>query len=118
MNMEFPLRDMRNVIVLEVKNPLGMLNNGASITCDEEFDWLRKAILGHESPRLSPEQLLTLGSGRRRKEVGIGDGDGGGTGVVNLTGQFLGTLWFGIMEFDIDEVNLELLLRLDTDKKG
>ena len=42
---------------------------------------------------------------------------GGGTGVVNLAGQFLGTLWFGIMEFDIDEIDFELLLRLNTDKK-
>ena len=83
----------------------------------KEFDRLRKAILGHESSRLSPEQLLTLSGGRRRKKVGIGDGDGGGTGVVKLARQFLGTLWFGIVEFDIDEINLELLFRLDTDKK-
>jgi hypothetical protein len=65
MDMELALGNMRNVIVLEVKNPLRMLDDGASITRDEEFDRLRKAILGHESPRLSPGQLLTLG-GRRR----------------------------------------------------
>jgi len=40
-------------------------------------------------------------------------------GVVDLARLFLGTLGFGfgITEFDIDEIDLELLLRLDTDKK-
>jgi hypothetical protein len=117
MDMEFTFSNVRNIIILEVKNPLRMLNYGTSVTGDEEFDRLRKAILGHESPRLSPEQLLTLGGGRGRKKIGIRNGDGRGTGVVNLASQFLGTLGFGIMEFDVNEIHLELLLRLNADKK-
>jgi hypothetical protein len=68
MNVEFTLGNMHNVVILEVKHPLYMLNDGASITRDEELDRLSEAILGYECPRLGPEQLLTLGS--RRLEMG------------------------------------------------
>jgi len=64
---------------------------------------------------LSPEQLLPLGGGRGRKKIRIRNGDG--TEVVGLAGQFLGGLGFGIVEFDNDEIDLELLLRLPADKK-
>ena len=118
MEIEFTLRNMRNVLVLDVKNPLGMLNDGASIIRNEERDWLRKAILRHECSRLSLEQLLTLSGRRRREKVGVGDGDGGGTGVINLTGQFLGPLGFGVVEFDIDKVNLSLFSVLTPIRRG
>jgi hypothetical protein len=55
MDMEFTLGNMCNIVVLKVKDPLGMLNDGASITGNEEFYRRRKAVLGHEGPRLSPE---------------------------------------------------------------
>jgi hypothetical protein len=82
MNVEFNLGNACNIVTLEVKNPLRTLNHGAGITRDEEFDRLRKTILGHEHPRLGSEQLLTLGGGRRPKKIGIGNGDGRGTGVM------------------------------------
>jgi hypothetical protein len=117
MNMEFTLGNMRNIVILEVKHPLSVLNDSTSITGNEELDRLRKAILGHERPRLSPEQFLTLSGRRRRKKVGVRDGNSGRTGVIDLARQFLGTLGFGVVEFDIDKIHLELLLRLNTDEK-
>jgi hypothetical protein len=104
MNMEFTLRNVGNIVILKVKHPLGTLNDGASITGNEEFDRMRKAVLGPESPRLRPEEFLTLGSGRRREKFGVWDGSGGRTGVIDLVGAFLGTFRFGVMEFDIDEI--------------
>jgi hypothetical protein len=51
MDMEFTLGNVRNIIILEVKDPLCILDNGADVTRDEELGWLRKVILKHESPK-------------------------------------------------------------------
>jgi hypothetical protein len=37
MNVEFTLGNVRNIVILEVKNPLHMPNDGAGITGDEEL---------------------------------------------------------------------------------
>jgi hypothetical protein len=54
-NVDFNLGNACNIIILEVKNPLRMLNHGAGITRNEEFDRLRKTIFGYECPRLDSE---------------------------------------------------------------
>lgn len=81
-----------------------MLNDGGSVRGDEELDGLGHSIVGEESPRLGVDELAG-GSGDGDEERGRGGADFGDLGV-------------GGGELDVDEIDLELLLGLDSDKNG
>ena len=55
MDMQLTLGDVGNVIVLKVKNTLGVLDYRRGIGGDEEFDRLREAVLRHERTGLRAE---------------------------------------------------------------
>jgi hypothetical protein len=96
--------DVSNIIVLEVENLLGMLDDGRRVRGQEELDGLRSAILGEESARLrAVEQTLV----RRSQEV---------VGLLesNVLGGSFGGERAGITKLDIDKVNLHLSLCADT----
>lgn len=94
---------MGNVVVLEVKDALRVLDDSTGVTGDEELDRLGHAVVGEERPRLGPDELSS----------GSSDGDEEGGGGGRLGGDFA----FGrAAELDVDKVDLELLLGLDSDQ--
>jgi hypothetical protein len=65
------LGNVGNVVVLEIKNPLGVLNDGTGVRGDKEFDGLGHAVLRHEGSRLRSSKLgssssLVAGAGTGR----------------------------------------------------
>lgn len=111
-DVKLTLGDVGNIIVLEVEDALGVLNNRGSVGGNEELDRLGETILGQESARLRAKKLV----------VGVGHREGTRTGrVASGRGEEASvaetSLVNGATELDVDEVNLELLLGLDTDQK-
>ena len=106
-NGQFAVGNVSDVIVLEEEDTLGVLDDGGRIGCNVEFDRLWATVLAEERATLSAEnfasrrcrrgQEATTSRGSRRLEARLGR---------RVTGKL-----------DIDKVDLELLLRLDTDEK-
>lgn len=98
---------MGNVVVLEVKNALRVLDDRGSVGSDEELDRLGHAVVAQEGPRLTPDEFALRGSGRDIEETG--------TSAVRV-----GSVGDGFVsssrKLDIDKVNLELPLSLDSDE--
>ena len=110
MDVELTLVDVGNVIVLEVEDLLGVLDDGRWVGGEEEFGGLGHAIVGQEGTglRAVEEGLVGGETGDGKKVVAPLQGD-----VVagGLRGEGLAIL----SVLDIDEVNLHLLGGLDTD---
>lgn len=51
------LGNVRNVVILQVKHPLGVLNDSTGIASNEELDGLGHAVVRKESARLGSAQL-------------------------------------------------------------
>lgn len=101
-DVQLALGNVSNVIIFEVENTLGVFDDGGGIGGDEELDWLGQTILGHERAGLGAEDLR--GS--------IRDGEETGWGSIN---KRLAVIL--ARDLDVDEINLELLVRLDTNEK-
>ena len=62
--------DVGNVVVLEVQDSLGVLNNSTGVGSDKELDGLRHAVVRHEGSGLGSSELgagsvlVTVGGGR------------------------------------------------------
>jgi len=112
-DVELTLVDVGNVIVLEVENLLGVLDDGGRVGREEELGGLRHTVIRQESARLRAveERLVGGETGDREEVVALLERD-----VVagTLGGESLAIL--GVL--DVDEVNLHLLGGLDTDNKG
>lgn len=103
-NVQLPVVNVSNIVVLEVKDLLGVLDDGRRVRGQEELDGLRSTILGEESARLrSVEQALV---GRSQEVVGLLEG--------NVLGSSFGGKRAGITKLDVDKVNLHLSLCADT----
>lgn len=97
---------MSNVVVLQVENTLGVLDDGGRVRGDEELDRLGHAIVAQERARLTADELAGRSSrGNKEAAARLGLRDG----LSSLVGR---------AELDVDKVNLELLLRLDSDEDG
>lgn len=96
---------MSDVVIFQVQDSLSVLDNSRSITSNEELDRLGHSIVTQESSRLTPDQLS--GGGRNWDEE-----TRGGLLVVCSFG------FGGTREFDVYEVDLKLLLCLDSDEHG
>lgn len=94
---------MGNVVVLEVENALGVLDDGRRVGGDEELDGLGHAVVAEEGATLAPLELASGSSDGDEESVGRDLGDDFGVGGAKL---------------DVDKVDLELLLRLDSDEDG
>jgi hypothetical protein len=66
-DVEFALGDVGNIVVLEVEDTLGVLDDGAGVRGDKKLDRLWEAIVCEEGTRLAPDQLGTS-RGRGSKE--------------------------------------------------
>jgi len=112
-NVELTLVDVGNVIVLEVENLLGVLNDSGRVGGEEELGGLGHAVVRQESARL-----------RAVEEGLVGGKTGDGEEVVaplerNVVAGTLGGKSLAILGvLDVDEVNLHLLGGLDTDDEG
>ena len=74
--------DVRNVIILKVQDPLGVLDDGTGVGSDKELDGLGHAVVRHEGSRLRSSEF---GAGSVLVAVG-GGWDGQETaGVVFVT---------------------------------
>jgi hypothetical protein len=104
--------NVSNVVVLEVENALGVLNDGGGVGSDEELDGLGHAVVGEESARLGANELSTGGVRGGRNGEETASGLRGGLAIKSIVGVS------GTGKLDVNEVNLELLLRLDTDEDG
>lgn len=86
-----------------------MLDNRGRVGSNEELDGLGHTVVAEERPRLTPDKLALGGS--------VGDVEETGSGTVGVGG--IGDGFIGSSsEFDIDEIDLELSLGLDTDENG
>ena len=56
-----PFGNVGDVIILEIENPLSVLDHGASVRRDEELDRLGHAVLGQKGAGLGSAEL---GAGR------------------------------------------------------
>ena len=107
-DVQLTIVDVSNIVVLEVENLLGVLDNGRRVRGQEELDGLRSAVLREESARLrAVEQTLV---GRSQEVVGLLEG--------NVLGSSFGGKRASIAKLDIDEVNLHLSLCADTNDQG
>lgn len=115
-DVEGALVDVGNVVILQVHNLLGVLDDGSRVRGQEELGGHGHAIVGHESTRLRAVEQRLVG--------GCQHGSVGGQEVVRglLEGSVLGGSLGGesalLVVLDIDEVNLHALLGLDTNNEG
>lgn len=65
--MKLALSDVSDVVILEVKDTLGVLDDGSGIGRDEEFDGLGKTVLGHEGTGLGAKNFR--GSSRHGEQI-------------------------------------------------
>lgn len=61
MDVKLAIGDVRDVVVLEVEDSLGVLDDCGGVGGDEELDGLREAVLRHERAGLRPGDLLGSG---------------------------------------------------------
>lgn len=103
-NVELALVNVSNVIILEVEDLLGVLNNGRRVGGEEELGRLGHAVVGQESARLrAVEKRLVGGKAGNGEEV-----------VALLDSHILAGLLGGesvtaLTELNIDEVDLHFL---------
>lgn len=74
-DMQLAARDVRDIVILEVENTLGVLDDCCCVRSDEELDGLRKTILRHESTGLclGARDHLTRGWSKQTTLEGGGD---------------------------------------------
>ena len=128
--------DVSDIVVLEVQDPLGVFDNGTSIGSDEELDGLRHAIVREEGSRLSSSDVAVArrGGNREHRDVLVVDcrradeakrrqsaslkrdseEDKNEREASRLTKIKLVRVG---SDLDVDEIDLELLVGLDSDEK-
>lgn len=111
-DVEGALVNVGNVIILEVHDLLGVLDNGRRVRGEEELSGHGHAIISHESTRLRSVEERLVG-GTEKASVGSKK-------VVLLDGNILGSSLGGegsvlVRVFNIDKVDLHATLGLDTD---
>jgi hypothetical protein len=123
------LADVSDIIVLQVQDSLGVLDNGRRVRSNEELDGLRKTVLGQEGSRLRSSKLgFTASSGNSQKSTTLGivgdcrwlrndqlPDENNTVDRVQPGRTLLRVLGSG--KFDINEVDLELPVSLDTDQE-
>lgn len=108
-NVELSIVDVSNIVILEVENLLGVLDNGRWVGREEELNGLRLVVVGEESTRLrAVEQALIWGSKEAVARLLEGD----------VLGGLLGRERTILTELDIDEINLHFLGGADTNDQG
>ena len=106
-DVQFSISDMGDVIIFEVENTLGVLDDCRSVRGDEELDGLRETVVGHECARLGTSHLAT----------GSGWGEEGVVTTANgWRARFRDSRLSG-RKFDIDEIDLELLFSFDANEE-
>jgi hypothetical protein len=77
-DVELSFGDVCNVVVLEIEDPLGVLNHGRGVRSDKEFDGLGHAVLGQEGTGLGAAKLrsgsrctVTLSRGDVEQTTGV-----------------------------------------------
>ncbi|KAI9172071.1 proteasome regulatory particle subunit Rpt4 [Paramyrothecium foliicola] len=116
-DVEGTLVDVGNVVILEVHDLLGVLDNGRRVGREEELGGHGHAIVGHEGSRLrAVEERLVWGT-----EQGVVGGKE--VGGVLLEGNVLRSSLGGesgvlVGVLDVNEVNLHAAGGLDTNNKG
>lgn len=114
---------MGNVVVLQIKHSLGVLNHSTGIGSDEVLDWLGHAILREES------------SGLGSSDFGGGTVDRGAWAVGNAEETTVGLVFWQmsvsgnnekdelpltglvVWQLDVHKVHLKLSVGLDTDEQ-
>lgn len=109
-DVELTLVDVGNVIILEVEDLLGVLDDGRGVGREEELGGLGHAVVGQEGTglRTVEERLVGGEAGDGKKVVASLEGNVVAGGLSREGLAVLSVL-------DIDEVNLHLLGGLDTD---
>lgn len=113
-DVERALVDVGDVVVLEVQDLLGVLDDGRGVRRQEELGGHGHAVIRHESTGLGPVEERLVGSREARAKKSIGhllDGD-----IVG--GSLGGKSDVLVRVLDIDKVDLHPPLGLDTDDEG
>jgi hypothetical protein len=106
-DVQLSLSDVGDVIIFEIEYTLGVLDDCRSVRGDEELDGLREAVVGHECARLGTGHLATRSGWGEEGVVSTADGRRLRFRDSRLGGR----------EFDIDEIDLELLFSLDANEE-
>ena len=117
-DVEGTLVDVGNIVILQVHNLLGVLDDGRWVGGEEELGGHGHAIVGHESSGLGAVEEGLVGSaeqvGSQETILRLGSllhGNVLGGGLGGESGGLVGVL-------DIDKVDLHAALSLDTDNEG
>lgn len=112
-NVELTLGNVSDIVVLEVEDTLSVLNDSGGVGSNEILDGLGETVLGQESTGLRAEELVVgVGDGERARARGVGARRSKETSIAETR------LFNSTTELDVNKVDLELLLGLDTDQKG
>lgn len=114
-DVELSLVDVGNVVVLEVENLLGVLDDSRWVGGEEELGWLRRTVVGEESAGLrAVEEGLVRGGKQATTDL-----------VLNHCNVLAGTLGRKCVTqthirswLDVHKVDLHLPLRPHTDDQG
>jgi hypothetical protein len=67
------LADVSDIVILQIQDSLGVLDDCGSVRSNEELDRLRKTILGQESSRLRSSELrFAASSGNCQQSTAFG----------------------------------------------
>lgn len=107
-NVQLTIVNVSNIVVLEVEDLLGVLDNSRRVRGQEELNGLRSTVVGEEGARLRAVKQALV---RRSQEV---------VGLLesNVLGSSFGGKRASIAKLDIDKVNLHLSLCADTNDQG
>lgn len=114
-DVEGALVDVSNVVILEVQDLLGVLNNGRGVRREEELGGHGHAVIGHESTGLAAVKQGLVRSA---------EGAGGSKEVAillesNSLGSSLGRKSTVVLTvLNVDEIDLHAALGLDTNDEG
>jgi len=108
-DVQLALVDVSDVIILQVEDLLGVLDDGRGVGGQEELGGLGDAIVGQESPRLGAVQERLV---RRSQEAGGGLLDG------DILGGLLRRKSTLFREFHVHEIHLHLLRGAHANDQG
>lgn len=102
-DVQLTIVDVGNIVILQEEDLLGVLDHGSGVGCEEELGSHGDTVVREECSRLGVSQ--SVGAGDTELER-VGSSGGGGLSLDSHVG-----------ELDVDKIDLELLLSLDTDQQ-
>ena len=107
-NVKLAIRNMRNIVVLKEQNLSSVFNHSGGVGGHEKLNGSRGIIIREESTRLRVSQGLRDSTARNSEQV---------ASTARQKRASVG-LSVGLNKLNVNKVNLEFLLSLDTNEQG